>query len=414
MSSLSELQIRYEQIRHLLDRPWEGKENLVGSLVDRTLVRLQNCGDYPKDAMIVFLQSLRAASNGSYAFGSLWKTLRDERTVDAWIYDPSERWRSVSFEFQLHQGLDPRDLILVVSTFVPFGVDGDSTHYPVEQSTAYMRSTQELHPVFHMATKKILTTVSAASDSRDSSRSGSDGRELVLRSGNTSSDGWTSRNSASHGKGTEEADITTKGFPLHKDDRKTRTDSERSSKDYSHEQRTDYSNSRSSESATSRRESQDWNSRRASSESHEERSELSEELTFVAVGPDFSHPDKLLAAWRADPANAESSKAIDLVLCSVPSLSRLIEQGVSHRRLSARVSRSHVKHDEEREEQAFWDEASTLVGFYNPGLYGERNVAAHDGRPQRILPQAIVDAIASAQGQLAYLAEFRRKQLPGG
>lgn len=387
-----------------LNAPWAGKENIVGTLVDRTIVRVRNCGDHVDDAILVFLEALSDAGGRSKLFGDLWKTIRDDGTVDVWLYDHEQRWRSVSFEFQFHPAFPAEDLFLVVSTFVPFAVDNDPTHYPVEQSTAYIRPTQNLFPVFHMSARKSLRSSSQESHSHDDSSSYSDVIERGSRESSTNTNALSRRQSSSQGRSHEVSESWKPGliFGDHVDNASSITRTSSGSETVA-ETRSESSWSSSRDKGNTRRWSNDTSTRHSSGESSENHIELTEEVSFVAVGPDFTQPDRLLAAWRADPANAEPSKAIDLILCSVPSLSQVIESGVSHRRMAARSRRR----PDEPAAADFWTEASRLIGRYQPQVYGERVVVPHAGRPELIRAEKIVAAIERTREELGRLTHSK-------
>jgi hypothetical protein len=127
-------------------------------------------------------------------------------------------------------------------------------------------------------------------------------------------------------------------------------------------------------------------------------------VSFVAVGPDFTQPDRLFAAWRADPANAELSLVIDLVVSSLPSLTSHIETGVAQRALALRTGQGTSK-------RRFWKEVSRLIARYNPQAYGERTISEHQGRPELIDADRLASTIKATRNQLRQMTD--QAWLPG-
>ena len=402
MSTDSRFRAIADNLEAAVSRPWAGEANLVGTLIDRTIVKIRNCGEHSDDAILVFLEALNGACQRSDVFAQLWKSIREDGTIDLWHYNHEERWRSVSFEIRFTQAFPTDDLYMVVSTFVPFGIDDDRTHYPIEQSTAYLRATQELRAVVNMSAKRVVRDTSQEYDSTESSNGTSSSSDVVLRSSSGSTSSASSRHSVSASNSSEVVESCRNGFfggsywaPSANNQRSS------SGQDTTNERRSENTLSTGREQTTSERRHSDHSQRSHWSFTSDETVELSEDVNFTAVGPDFTQPDRLLAAWRADPGNAEASMAIDLVLCSFPALGQMIEHGVQHRRLASRVRSRDADYELTPEE--FWAEVSKLIALHNPGAWGQRQVLQHHGYPSAIAPQAIAAAIQKTRRNLGQL-----------
>lgn len=390
--------------------PWAGEANLIGTMIDRHIVKLGGVGDYSDDAILVFLEAIRNASHTSPLFGNMWKTIRDDRTVDLWLYDHQERWRSVSFEIQFHRTWPVEDLYMIVSTFVPMGIDGDRAHYPQELNTAYIRSTQELRAVVSMHAKRLTRGTFQEMDASEQHRSDTHSKEIMRRSsfGQTSTSGV--RDSYTNSGSTEGVVVHRHGWLTNTERPKESSTTMRGSSGSERVQ--DYRNERTSTGTTEESRSERHHTealcKRATTQIGEDQLELTEDVSFMAVGPDFTHPEGMIKAWRADPGNRESSMTIDLMLCGLPALSKIIEQGVSHRRMSSRARRRAG------EGVDFWKEADELIARYNASVYGKRVVLTHDGYPRAIEPGDIASAINQARGGLGQLTGRSHFLLEGG
>ena len=396
---------RSDTLSTALNARWGGKENLIGTLIDRHLVRLTGVGDYADDAIVVFLEALRNASNTTSIFGNMWKTIRDDKTIDMWLYDHEERWRSVSFEIQFQHTFPPDDLYMVVSTFVPMAIDEDTAHYPIEQSTAYIRGTQELRPIVSMHAKRVVREVSQDTESNEQSSRVQHGNDKVWSS---SASQGTSHSRSSSGSQSYSYEQTTQSRPgwFQSSEESHSTSRNTSSSQQGYERRDDSSASNRSELSRSERHSSEGSWRSGSNYITEDTVELTEDVSFMAVGPDFSQPERMLRAWRADPGNRESSKTIDMMLGALPYLGRMIEQGVSHRRMAERA-RSRLGQSAD-----FWTAAAPLIARDNQAAYGKRVVLTHDGYPRAIEPGDIAHAIQLMRRNLGQLTG-RSHYLPG-
>src|SRR5438046_3072124 len=133
-----------QQLDRVLARGRECANVLVGTLVDRHTVKVRGCGAHTADTILTCLAAIRRTSLASPLFARMGKAIRRDGTVDLWIQHPEERWRAAAFAIQFHPAFRPEDLMLTLATYIPFGVEGDRSVYPVEQSTAYRRDTQEV------------------------------------------------------------------------------------------------------------------------------------------------------------------------------------------------------------------------------------------------------------------------------
>jgi hypothetical protein len=406
MNPFDDAEQRLQRLRDAVNAEWSGKENLVGTLVDRTLLRLQDCGDHADDAVIVFLEALHDAGGQGQILGKLWKAHRDRHCIDAWFYNHNERWRSVSFEFSFQRGLPSTDLYLCVSTFVPMGVDKDPSHYPVEETTSYLRPTQRLHAVYNLSARRSLSQSRSETESRDQSSSNYSGTDRTKRDSRALSQSTSHGTRQSWSQGDELSEHIVGGPWL--GERKS-TSSKRNgySLDISVDNREDRSWSRAEDDAQSSGHRSEWTDRSADSRSDEQTTELTASVNFVGVGPDFTQVDKMYAAWRSDPGNAQPSMMIDLVQMSLPGLGQYIENGVAHRRL-ARRARSRGGQAIQLD---FWDEARQLIGGYRPEAFGQRRELPHSGYPQAIDGPRIAKALDAARGDLRGI-ENQRFLLP--
>lgn len=396
---------RSNTLHNALSAGWGGKENLIGTLIDRHLVRLTGVGDYADDAIVVFLEALRNASNTTSIFGNMWKTIRDDKTIDMWLYDHEERWRSVSFEIQFQHTFPPDDLYMVVSTFVPMAIDEDPAHYPVEQSTAYIRGTQDLRAIVSMHAKRVVREVSQDVESNEQSSRVQHGNDKIWSSSASQGASYSRSSSGSQSYSYEQTTQSRPGwFQSSEESRSLSRNTSSSQQGY--ERRDDSSASNRSELSRSERHSSEGSWRSGSNYTTEDTVELTEDVSFMAVGPDFSQPERMLRAWRADPGNRESSKTIDMMLGALPYLGRMIEQGVSHRRMAERA-RSRVGQSED-----FWTAAVPLIARDNQAAYGKRVVLTHDGYPRAIEPGDIAHAIQQMRRNLGQLTG-RSHYLPG-
>lgn len=390
-----------QNLHNKMSEPWSGEANLVGTMVDRKALRIPGVGEHADDAVLVFMQAVRCASDTTNIFGQLWKTIRNRRTVDMWLYDHREQWRSVSFEVQFHPMLD--DLYMFVSTYVPFGVGGDRSHYPLDRNKDCIRSTQRLFASVDMQARRIFRTTEQALSTRASAQMTSQGYEASSRvqTGNTTSS--THRATHTNGQGVERTnrgvlsgDMVIGPFDRH------HTDRESGSNESLDERRYEAMRSVSREHSDSNRGSSEDSWREELVSLTDDLVELTEDVGFSAVGPDHSQPDRLYTSWRSDPGNREASLTIDLVNLGLPSLGRIIEQGVSQRRLERRALRQCAQPD-------FWKEAQPLMASYNPVAYGQRIVLEHDGEPRPIRPADMAAAIQQARlgmGQLTGRSHF--------
>lgn len=406
MNPFDDAEQRLQRLRDAVDAEWSGKENLVGTLVDRTLLRLQDCGDHADDAVIVFLEALHDAGGQGQILGKLWKAHRDRHCIDAWFYDHNERWRSVSFEFSFQRGLPSTDLYLSVSTFVPMGVDEDPSHYPVEETTSYLRPTQQLHAVYNLSARRTLSQSQSETDSWDQSSSSYSGADRTKRGSRslTQSTSHGTRQSWSQG---DEFSEHIGGTSSGSEPRSTFSKRNGYSLDISVDNREDRSWSTGEDESQSSGRRSEWSDRSTDSWSDEQTTELTANVDFVGVGPDFTQVDKMYAAWRADPGNAQSSLMIDLVQMSLPGLGQYIENGVAHRRLAQRA-RSRGGQTMPLD---FWDEAQQLIGGYRPEAFGQRRELWHSGYPQAIDGPRIAKALDAARGDLRGI-ENQRFLLP--
>lgn len=385
-----------EQIEDTLSVPWAGEANLVGTMIDRHIVKLTGVGDHTDEAILVFLQAIRSASQTSPLFERLWKTIRDDKAVDLWYYDQHERWRSLSFEVRFERAFPPDDLYMVVSTFIPFGVGGDKSHYQVEQSNAYIRSTQDLRAVVNVHTKRTLRDTSQHQSSSESNRSSAWSKDSSDRDSTTRTAAGSTRATYTNGYSSEDSVRDKHGKNIflqpsiveseHTTGRRWTSSNERVD-----ENRWENSSSTASERSRSERSNHEESSRSSESDLSEQVVEVTEDISFTAIGPDCSRPGELLKSWRADPGNAESSMTIDMLLCALPAMSRIIEQGVAHSRMARRSSRAEFD---------FWAEADRLIARYNPSAYGQRVVCKHDGYMHPIRRDDLMHALESAKKEM--------------
>lgn len=395
-----------QRIEAGLSRPWEGEANLVGTLVDRHIVRIAGGGESPDDAIIVFLEAIRNASRSSWIFEQMWKTIRPDKTVDLWLYNPRDPWRSVSFEVQFHHMFPIEDLYMVVSTFVPFGAGEDSSHYPIEQSTAYVRATQDLRAIFSMQARRIVRSTSQESSSSERHRSISESREGAHRQTFTNSSIAGLRFSSTSGYSEDESAQERHGWAgSHSVDDSTNSESTRRStgSEMVRDHRREQSAANVNEQSWNERSHSEQSERGSTSHTSEDLVELTEDVSFMAIGPDFTQPDRLWKSWRADPGNSDPSLTIDMMLASMPAMGRVIENGLSHRRMASRARRRA------NEETDFWSEVPQLIARYNPEAYGRRVVLCHDGHPHPIRPADVALAIQEARqsmGQLTGRSHF--------
>lgn len=385
-----------EQIENTLSVPWAGEANLVGTMIDRHIVKLAGVGDHTDEAILVFLQAIRSASQTSPLFERLWKTIRDDKTVDLWYYDQHERWRSLSFEVRFERAFPPDDLYMVVSTFIPFGIGGDKSHYQVEQSNAYIRSTQDLRAVVNVHTKRTVRDTSQHHSSNESNRSSAWSKDTSDRESTTRTATNGTRATYTNGYSREDA-VRDKhgkdflGYDKVVDSERTTTGRWNSSNERVDENRWENSFSSSIERSKSERSNYEESARSSETDLSEQVVEVTEDISFTAIGPDCSRPGELLKSWRADPGNAESSMTIDMLLCALPGMSRMIEQGVAHSRMARRSSRAALD---------FWAEADRLVASYNPAAYGQRVVCKHDGYMHPIRRDDLMHALESAKREM--------------
>lgn len=379
-----------------LEKPWAGEANLVGTMIDRHIVKLAGVGDHTDEAILVFLQAIRSASQTSPLFERLWKTIRDDKTVDLWYYNQNERWRSLSFEIRFERAFPPDDLYMVVSTFIPFGIGGDKSHYQVEQSNAYIRSTQDLRAVVNVHTKRTVRDTSQHHSSSESNRSSAWSKDASDRESTTRTGTSSTRASYTNGYSTEDSVRDKHGTNIflqpsiveseHTTGRRWNSSNERVD-----ENRWENSSSTAIERSKSERSNYEESARSSETDLSEQVVEVTEDISFTAIGPDCSRPGELLKSWRADPGNAESSMTIDVFLCALPAMSRMIEQGVAHSRMARRTSRAALD---------FWAEADRLVASYNPAAYGQRVVCKHDGYMHPIRRDDLMHALESAQREM--------------
>lgn len=398
---------RCGKVDEVIAMSWEGACNLVGTLVDTHVIRLSGVGDRLDDALLVFLDALREASNKTWVFGSLWKTIREDRTIDLWYYDPKSRWKSISFEIELQPALPTDDAIMIVSMFIPFGLDDDTSIYPIEESTTYIRQSQELRPSVKISEKHLYRLSSQDVNGNEWTDSTSDIDEMTDRStiGVNTTSGV--RKSTNTGGSSEYMELKRHGWTTNPSREESTTDRTtngwETSTDYRHEETSSHANER----ARNQRKLREAARRITDTTTDEQAVERLIEITATAVGPDFTQPDRMFESWARNKDNLAGVKTVKAIRSILPTVARLIEQSVSKHRLATRSSATG-------EAPSFWKIAGKLIARSNPDVFGRRTLVDHDGYPAPINLSDAAQVMRSGQALVQQLPSYQPRLLSDG
>jgi hypothetical protein len=308
---------------------------------------------------------------------------------------------------ELHGTLDPSDYTLVLSTYVPFGYAGDRSSYPIERSTEYMRGTQTLRAVTSIQAKRIVQASSMFSDVDENAKSSVFADESTSRSTSSESSADVSTYRSNVSRGHEYARVPgTPGF-FGIAERTTYTDRETSNVESGQESRIEHSIGSARERQHSEREQSERNVRTSATREQGSTIEVTQEVSFVAVGIDYTDADKLWEVWRRDPANRDVAIAVELMLSSFASLSGQIEDSNAARRRLGRDSATPALGNELT--QRFWEQAAKLIPLDLDGSLWPRKILSHDGRPKAIGVQDIEAALRASRREIGSAAEIGRK-----
>lgn len=347
----------------------------VGTMVDVRTVRLKECGGFRADAIIGALQAIASASERSERFRALSRILRSDGSIDLWLPNVPDGWRTAVFRLNLEPGLVPSELVLSMTTHIPFGLADDTSAYPVETSTAYKRATQSLHLVTNVHARLTIRTVTEDGNSREQAQSNSQGNEQSRRDNSNQSFSQSHSHGFTH---------TKRQWPERSDN----------AEHWTNEKRAEYGVNSEQQSARS----ESWESRASSTSTQRQSSEtvkeLSQDISFTAVGIDFTDSERLWKAWRSDPGNREAAVTVEFMLGAVGSLADFIAEKTRTRRLEAR-SRPELLHGDSFSER-FWSEAESLILLDRDGKAWAANLFAQDGRALPIRANEFAEALHAA------------------
>lgn len=367
----------------------------VGYMTDNRSFILRDCGGHRADVIVTLLNTLVSTCDTNPRLSSLRRAVLQDGTVDVWMNNPKQRSSEILFRFQVGAGLDPNDLVLVMSLYVPFGVPGDPSHYPVEVSTEYRRPSQRIQPVLSLELSRSARDDTESRSSSETSSGTSEYEERAERSG------WQATNSQSElrahkfSKGTE----STRSLHSFVDNRNGTFDTTHESDEYSRDARQEQSNSRSADLAKVRR--QDSGATQAKTEASSRYGSMAASMTvsFAAVGTDYTDGEKLWRAWSARPEHSEAVLMAEVIRTSANSLATLLSESIRTLKLKSRREPCSVlgEHLSDR----FWTTVKSLALVDPvPDLMTPRN-ALPAGTPGPIPEDLARRALTPAQQRLA-------------
>ncbi len=349
----------------------------VGTMVDLRSVRLRDCGGCRADVIIGGLEAVASASERSDRFRQLSRALRSDGSIDLWIPSLTDPWRTAVFRLSVEPGLTPSDLILAMTTHIPFGLGNDASAYPIETSTAYRRPTQSLYPVANVHARMAVRSTIEDGSVTERSETNSQASEQSQRQGVTQS----FSNSHTHGHSNTTNDHPWPGKEVHSE---YWSNEKRAEAGGNTEQQSAWTDSRQSSSAQS-------STQRRTAETTRE---VTQDISFVAVGIDFSDSERLWKSWRADPKNRDLAVSVELMLGSLGSLADFMSERTRARRLEARNRPDRLLGNELSDR--FWAEAESFVPIDQSGNAWVPTVLGHDGRALPIGPDDHARALREA------------------
>jgi len=394
---------------------YQGRATLtVGLLADRRAGRIFQAANERGYAILSFLETINRACAGNRFMAGLRKSMTTDAAVYLCHHEPAQPWKTVVFEIEFLPSPLSGHLELVVSTFVAFGAPGDPTHYPLDVSTNYRRDTQELFPVIEMSASRISRQTSQ-SESTDERVSGSSHvTEQGQRDSSSYSDTHGRRDQFTRTAGEERADNRYSGNPFGHTPSNHIADMRKDGHTYenSQDQRHEHQRTRGAESSVTDRSNRDELSRQRATSNDDRVTEIRYDVKFSAVGIDYSQPDRLFAAWRAHPENAEASKTIDMFLRSLSDCNETIQAGIGRMVLASRDQRGAGRMEGPELNDEFLARARQLIMIEEGFLPFRRRLMSLDGRPRPIDAESIRELIQSTHGKLPLLGPTFGGTLP--
>ncbi len=373
-------------LREAIDDYFRETVTPVGLRADHQLVTIRRNGGSRADAILVFLETLNRVSAESPTLAGLWKSMTPDGRVYLWLHSAGGKWQSVVMEIDFEAALSGDDMLMHVTTFIPFGLDGDRSSYIAERCSEYTRATHAIHVTVRYVAKNALRSSALTEEVEEDSTGSSASTEHLDRSGVLRRYGSMVRDAARSGSSRRWVDES----PLPAGVLGPRTTVEYArSNDRVLEIQSDDHRSSSADTSNTERRFTDRTVRDRSARTNEQTTELLRELTFTSVGIEYSDPDRLLKAWESNPLNQAGSRVRGYVQKNFQTLGDAISRGIAARKLAAR-GRPGVQPPPGVLGDAFWDEAARLVIVERAGDRPLRVPMPFDGR---ILPidEAAVD-----------------------
>lgn len=385
--------------------------HLVGTLARRLVIRVPECGQYRNESILEMASMLAESGEAESLYGKLCASVKGDRVLCLSYQCCGAPWQSVYAELAFERASNPEHLNIIVSVHVPFGEGTDSTPYPTEESTNYVRPSQTLTLVPKLVVNAGNSNQHQDEDSEEWGSSTNETERRSQQSGRTLRTGQEHRvsNSYSEGRRNEAQFPFPPGKPsLFGKTEYSQSESQEQSRSYNSSDERTWSTEHEHSSGSERSKSD----RHRVSHMQQFQQEARVEFTPTAIGIDYTDPGRLLAPWRANPKNAFGGKIFDLLCHDLPGLAEILPEAVFERRRDSRHLRDSPGNDLGRDE-VFFAEISRWVLVERPGVTPERKLVACDGTARPIDTAVVRELVRHMRPELEDLSDKVLRLPPG-
>jgi hypothetical protein len=312
------------------------------------------------EAILAFVRCVTQAAAHNPAFEACWRSLMTDGTVFLSLTDWSRPYLSVA-AFARCTPMLGGGLILSIDIHIPVGLFNDTTHYRVEQSTSYIRSTQQLHPVLKITQRDVHRASIQRERLGESGVNRSATEEMARLHEDTVSQLHATRREESSGQRKSGWDVQSW-----------------TSSQYAAEDRRDSAARVQISNRAANRSEESRTTRERASGTEDITGETVRERSFHAVGPDLTTPSNLLACWLANPENVLASALVTTLVHSAAGLVEAMSDMVERARVAANIDGLSTWNSDGLDAR-FWEAAAELIAIEARGCPVNRTWLRYDG-----------------------------------
>lgn len=376
-------ELTLQDLNRRITRPFHpGISHRCGTLARRVIIRVRDCGEFRDLAIIEMLRLMEVSTKDNGLYSKLWCSINNSRIVRLVYEEAGRPWCTVFAELEFHRSSVPEHLNIIVSIHVPFGEGADRSPYPTEESTARVRPTQTLSLVPKLIVSAGHSAQNQDEEVNEQSESARTTRSRSDRTSVTNRESFEYRTGSSYSESYRESDTETVSSPFSLERRKSKEEAEDARREHGTTQQRAWDNSRSTEFDSGSSNESETGLRKRQSAMNQTQREVRVEFTPTAVGVDYSDPNRLLQAWRHNPAHTDASAIFDLLCHDLPGLAEALPDAVFERRRHERSSDAADRAGSNN--AAFWKEVGKWALIERPGLTPEKVVIQQDGTARPI------------------------------